>query len=732
MAQSSSKESARNRRVAAIMLGLLALAIAAVIAASNWVLDTARQQMYDDMQLSMNTQAGNKVALLTVWSGTVRSQVEAFSDLDLVRLFAAEVADTAVSAERLLEVAQRPETHMAAPPLAQPPAALSDIGVPLTPEDDGFGTPTEVAPQAPVPLAIDVLAPRLPTMYKQLQNFVEKNNLWGAYLLNRDLECYLTPGAAPELSTAQRGFLTGIFENRKPVYLPVRRQSGELIMDIAFPIFSPPYLEAGAERVVGVLVVSYNVLPLARAVTRAGGVGERFSTAVLQMVWDNLQSISPGTASGYVDLPGWTLSGGRLPLKLRDMPASGDKIAKVFSLALPVPGMPWYVAQWIDAGVAQDQYENFRQNVVIAAVLVAALAGILLAALWWWLVGRRERAVADQLRRLYMALHQQKQIMDGVNTASSAGIVLNDLNGMLHYANQGFALMAGRKPEELLGLAHTELPLDLARSLVTHTLEVRRSGARANFTEAMRVDENTHHYLTACSPFHNEKGEVSGVVSVYSDITGLVLAQQRAQLMVTQTVAVFVRAIEAVDPYLCGQSAFTAHLSTVLAGLLKVDDAETMATLRTAASLSQVGMIQLPRELLTKTGVLTPGERMELRQHVAYARRALEGIDFGLPVLEAICRMHERLDGTGYPEGLSGEQIGMHARILAAANTFCALMRPRSYRTAMDIDAALDILSETPHKYDPRVVEALRRFLKSDDGRAFLARLCEQGGEARP
>lgn len=360
----------------------------------------------------------------------------------------------------------------------------------------------------------------------------------------------------------------------------------------------------------------------------------------------------------------------------------------------------------------------------MAAVLVTALAAIVLVALWWWLVGRRERAVADQLRRLYQVVNQQKQIMDGVNTALSAGIVLNDLNGVIHYANQGYARMAGLGVEELRGLEHTRLLPELARSLVTHTLAVHQSHSVANFTEVLVVDGQARHFLTACSPFNDENGRMAGVVSVYSDITDLVLAQQRAQHMITQTVAVFVRAIEAVDPYLCGQSTFTAQLAVALAYCLGLNNAETVATLRTAASLSQIGMIQLPRELLTKSGALSPAEREELHRHVEYARRALEGIDFGLPVLEAICQMYERLDGSGYPAGLMGDQICANARILAVANTFCALLRPRSYRTAHDIRGALAILSETPAKYDPQVVRALHDFLRTEQGRIFLKSLC--------
>lgn len=130
------------------------------------------------------------------------------------------------------------------------------------------------------------------------------------------------------------------------------------------------------------------------------------------------------------------------------------------------------------------------------------------------------------------------------------------------------------------------------------------------------------------------------------------------------------------DAYLRGHSDFTAQLAVLLARQLGRDDPETLATLRTAAKLSQLGMIQLPKELLTKSGSLTPDERAQLERHVDYAREALAGIDFGLPVLEAMTQMHERLDGSGYPDHLQGENICPNARILAVANTFCAWSVP--------------------------------------------------------
>ena len=103
-----------------------------------------------------------------------------------------------------------------------------------------------------------------------------------------------------------------------------------------------------------------------------------------------------------------------------------------------------------------------------------------------------------------------------------------------------------------------------------------------------------------------------------------------------------------------------------------------------------------------------------------YAVEALRGIDFGLPVLQTIEQMHERVDGSGYPRKLQGEAICLQARILAVANTFCALMRPRSYRRRHDEPAALAILRERPFKYDQQVVDALAAFLQSAQGKEFV------------
>lgn len=160
-----------------------------------------------------------------------------------------------------------------------------------------------------------------------------------------------------------------------------------------------------------------------------------------------------------------------------------------------------------------------------------------------------------------------------------------------------------------------------------------------------------------------------------------------------------------------------------LASRLGRDDAETLSTLGIAANLLHLGMVRLPRDLITKSGALTSEERARMQRHVEYARDVLEDIDFGLPVLEAIVQSCERLDGSGYPAGLAGDAICPNARVLAVANTFCALVRPRSYRGAHSAEEALRILEQTPPRYDAHVVSALRALLDTEEGQAFLLQL---------
>lgn len=131
---------------------------------------------------------------------------------------------------------------------------------------------------------------------------------------------------------------------------------------------------------------------------------------------------------------------------------------------------------------------------------------------------------------------------------------------------------------------------------------------------------------------------------------------------------------------------------------------------------------------MSKAAAFTQEERAQMEKHVEYALSALEGIDFGIPVQQAISHMYERLDGSGYPHKLCGDAISVEGRILAVASTFCAMLRPRSYRTSLTMEEAWKLLHKDAPKYDARVFEALHAFLDTEEGQAFLGTLTQRHG----
>ena len=134
-----------------------------------------------------------------------------------------------------------------------------------------------------------------------------------------------------------------------------------------------------------------------------------------------------------------------------------------------------------------------------------------------------------------------------------------------------------------------------------------------------------------------------------------------------------------------------------------------------------VGKLAIPRAILTKTERLDEGEIAVMQSHIAHAERTLKDIDFELPVLRTILQMHERLDGTGYPNGLAGSEISRAALVLGACDVFCARIEPRSYRQGIDPQAALAILQQNDGRYEPEVVSALCDVVQSVAGEKLIA-----------
>jgi response regulator RpfG family c-di-GMP phosphodiesterase len=165
-------------------------------------------------------------------------------------------------------------------------------------------------------------------------------------------------------------------------------------------------------------------------------------------------------------------------------------------------------------------------------------------------------------------------------------------------------------------------------------------------------------------------------------------------------------AAETRDPYTAGHQRRVTAIALAIARELGCSDDECNA-LRIAGTVHDIGKLGIPAEILSKPGMLAPIELALIREHPQTAYNILADVPFPGPVAEIVLQHHERLDGSGYPRGLTGEQTLREARILAVADVVEAMASHRPYRPARGIDAALGEIEQNAGRlYDSEAVEA--------------------------
>lgn len=175
-----------------------------------------------------------------------------------------------------------------------------------------------------------------------------------------------------------------------------------------------------------------------------------------------------------------------------------------------------------------------------------------------------------------------------------------------------------------------------------------------------------------------------------------------------RTIQALALAIEAKDHTTHDHLQRVQVYSMELAESLGVPEEEIQA-LRAAALLHDIGKLAVPEHIISKPGKLTPEEFGKMKIHPVVGAEILEHVQFPYPVVPIVKHHHEKWDGTGYPDGLRGEEIPIGARILSAVDCLDALASDRQYRRALPLDQAMQELERLAGTaYDPRVVAALR------------------------
>ncbi len=189
------------------------------------------------------------------------------------------------------------------------------------------------------------------------------------------------------------------------------------------------------------------------------------------------------------------------------------------------------------------------------------------------------------------------------------------------------------------------------------------------------------------------------------------------QKILNGTVIALARMVEIRDPYTAGHQIRVSQLAMAIGQEMGFSE-ERCEGIRIMGLLHDIGKIIVPAEILCKPSRLTEYEFRCIKEHSRAGYDILEGIEFSWPAATAVIQHHERLDGSGYPSGLSGNQIIEEAKILAVADVIESMASHRPYRPALGIEKAIDEIScQKGILYDPEIADASLKLFRE---KAFI------------
>ncbi len=314
----------------------------------------------------------------------------------------------------------------------------------------------------------------------------------------------------------------------------------------------------------------------------------------------------------------------------------------------------------------------------------------------------------DELRR-------EKIFWEKLFNVSPEGVVLCAPDGRVLRVNNAFChIFRFSSPEEVIGknidsIVADEITFEEARSFT----EAAARGERVSVESVrQRVDGTLIDVSILGIPIKIDE-DLAGVYAIYRDITDKKMYERAMKENIAtlfrvwrQTIELIASVSELRDPYTAGHQKRVAELAKFMAMKMRLSP-ESVDAVEMASLIHDVGKIKVPAEILSKPGPLDEVEYLLVKTHPQAGYNLLKDIDFPWPVAEIVLQHHERLDGSGYPQGLKGKEILQEARIIAVADVVEAMASGRPYRKALGIEAALkEIKSGRGTLYDEEAVDA--------------------------
>lgn len=412
--------------------------------------------------------------------------------------------------------------------------------------------------------------------------------------------------------------------------------------------------------------------------------------AVLDEILPSLQKamLHPGAARVRISWNG-------LVRQTADFRVAGPTLSATIPSEMGLPGL-------IEVAYATPQTEvdkgPFQKEEQILLTEIARILGL-------WIDGEMDDRAAQLSETRYRAMFDQ----------STIAMCHMNVDGQLLRVNDRACGFWCRDRETLLTMQHSDLVVSYGEEYEGALLQSLKEGSIASFSQETEYETGDGARVwgrLTLSPLRESENDIAYYVAMIEETTvehDLRLREKdlshQVQRALRSTVRALSNAQESRDPYTAGHQQRVARLSVAIGERLGLDETRLRA-LEMGALVHDIGKLRIPADLLAKPGKLLPAEFELIKTHAEAGSEILSDADIPGVILDVVRHHHERLDGSGYPDGLTGDELSVEVRIIGIADTVEAVTSHRPYRPARGLEHARQVLREgRGTAFDPKITD---------------------------
>jgi len=323
-------------------------------------------------------------------------------------------------------------------------------------------------------------------------------------------------------------------------------------------------------------------------------------------------------------------------------------------------------------------------------------------------------------------VHQEGEFLQAFFDNIPDMIYFKDLQNRFVLVNKAHAAALNLTPEEVIGKSDLDFfPREIGEKYYSDDSYIIKTGKPiiGKIEKAPRPENGGITYVSTTKlPHYDKDGKLIGIIGVTRNLTDYASLEEERVGMAISALTVLGKSLELRDPYTFSHTRRVAKIAEKIAEALGWEDNRILG-MRLAGELHDLGKINIPLDILNKSGKLSEIEYHLVQEHVMTCYELIKDIKFSFPLTEIVLQHHERLDGSGYPRGLKGNEVMQEARILAIGDVLESMTSRRPYREALGLNKACEELRYGCNsKYDSELVGVVLNLIKKNNGEAFWMR----------